>query len=107
TACGGSNGGERRCWTQRGDWGVPGHLLAARISRRAKAAPANDMIDPQVEARPLPQQFEFDDRADRRQIAYLLEQSPFYREKLGAAGFATARGIGGLADIAAEAAAAG
>ncbi len=58
------------------------------------------MIDRQVETRPQPQQFELDDRAYRRQIAYLLEQSPFYRGKLVAAGFATAREIGGLADIA-------
>jgi phenylacetate-CoA ligase len=53
------------------------------------------MLAPEVEARPWPEQLALDDAAYRTQVAYLLDRSPFYREKL--------RGIdpGGLADIAA------
>jgi phenylacetate-CoA ligase len=40
-----------------------------------------------------------DDRAYRDQLAYLFARSPFYREKLPAAGFADAAAAGGLADI--------
>ncbi|GHF39580.1 phenylacetate--CoA ligase family protein [Seohaeicola zhoushanensis] len=40
------------------------------------------------------------DAAYRAQIAYLFENSPFYREKLTNAGFADAGAVGGLADIA-------
>src|SRR3954447_5503272 len=36
----------------------------------------------------------------RAQIARLYERSPFYREKLGAAGFVSASNVGGLGDIA-------
>ena len=36
----------------------------------------------------------------RTQIARLFERSPFYREKLSAAGFVSPREVGGLADIA-------
>src|SRR5688572_18099977 len=61
---------------------------------------AADMIDADVETRPSHEQSDLDDRAYRRQIAYLLERSPFYREKLARAGFATASRIGGLGDIA-------
>jgi phenylacetate-CoA ligase len=52
------------------------------------------MLAPEVEARPWAEQLALDDAAYRTQIAYLLDRSPFYREKL--------RGIdpGGLADIA-------
>ena len=35
----------------------------------------------------------------RRQVAYLLKRSPFYRDKLAAAGFADAQSVGGLDDI--------
>ena len=38
--------------------------------------------------------------ATATQLAYLFERSAFYREKLAAAGFASARAAGGLADIA-------
>ena len=58
------------------------------------------MIDPNVETRPWPQQLELDDGAYRRQIVHLLEHSPFYREKLEAAGFGTPARIGGLAEVA-------
>ena len=40
------------------------------------------MLDPEVEARPWDEQLELDDASCRRQLAYLLERSPFYREKL-------------------------
>lgn len=40
------------------------------------------------------------DAAYRAQIAYLFENSPFYREKMTNAGFADAGAVGGLADIA-------
>jgi phenylacetate-CoA ligase len=53
------------------------------------------MIEPEVESRPWADQLALDDEAFRAQLAYLLERSPFYREKL--AGFDTA---GGLAEIA-------
>src|SRR5438477_7471502 len=43
----------------------------------------------------MPQQAAF-----RAQIARLFERSPFYRDKLRAAGFASAEAVGGLEDIA-------
>src|SRR5436305_3608874 len=46
-------------------------------------------------SRPMPS-----DDLYRRQIARLFERSPFYREKLAAAGFVSPRDVGGLADIA-------
>jgi phenylacetate-CoA ligase len=55
------------------------------------------MLAPEVEARSPDEQHRLDDAAYREQLAYLLERSAFYREKLdiGAAGEA-----GGLAEIA-------
>ncbi len=41
-----------------------------------------------------------DDARYREQLAYLYERSPFYREKLTAAGFPDAAAAGGLAEIA-------
>jgi phenylacetate-CoA ligase len=55
------------------------------------------MLDPDVETRPWPEQLELDDTAYRAQLEYLLERSPFYREKLGAV---SAAELGGLAEIA-------
>ncbi len=52
------------------------------------------MLDAEVETRPWHEQLALDDASYRRQLAYLLERSPFYREKL--AGLAP----GGLAEIA-------
>jgi phenylacetate-CoA ligase len=52
------------------------------------------MLEPEVEARPWAEQLALDDAAFREQLAYLLERSAFYRERL--AGFEPA----GLADIA-------
>jgi len=57
------------------------------------------LLDPEVEARPWDEQLALDDIAYRSQLAYLLERSPFYREKLAAAGITEAGQAGGLADI--------
>src|SRR4051795_7561556 len=56
------------------------------------------MLDPEIEARPWPEQLALDDAAYREQLAYLLERSAFYREKLGAAGVDSAGAAGGLAE---------
>ena len=53
------------------------------------------MLDPEVEARPWEQQVALDDERYRAQLAYLLERSPFYREKLSAAGLGSAEEAGG------------
>ena len=57
------------------------------------------MLEPDVETRPWEEQLALDDASYRGQVAYLLERSAFYREKLGAAGLATAEEAGGLAEI--------
>ena len=57
------------------------------------------MLAPEVEARPWAEQLAIDDACYRRQLAYLFDRSPFYREKLAEAGFASARAAGGLAHI--------
>jgi phenylacetate-CoA ligase len=57
------------------------------------------MLEPEVESRPWAEQLAADDVAYRSQLAYLLERSAFYREKLGAAGVASAAEAGGLAEI--------
>jgi phenylacetate-CoA ligase len=53
------------------------------------------ILDPDVETRPWEEQLDADDAAYREQVAYLLERSAFYREKL-----AGVDDVGGLADIA-------
>jgi phenylacetate-CoA ligase len=58
------------------------------------------MLAPDVEARPWPEQLGVDDESYRAQLAYLFERSPFYRDKLAAAGMEDAAAAGGLADIA-------
>ena len=40
------------------------------------------MLDPEVETRPWDEQLALDDASYRAQLAYLLERSAFYREKL-------------------------
>ena len=55
------------------------------------------MLDPEVEARPWAEQLELDDESFRAQLAYLLERSPFYREKL--AGAETGGGLAGIAQL--------
>ena len=59
------------------------------------------MLEPEVETRTAEDQFRLDDIYFRRQAAYLLDHSPFYREKLAHAGFPSADAIGGLDRIAA------
>ena len=58
------------------------------------------MLEPEVEARPWEEQLAVDDASYRAQLAYLFDRSAFYREKLAAAGFASAPVAGGLADVA-------
>jgi phenylacetate-CoA ligase len=52
------------------------------------------ILDPEVETLPWEEQLTLDDASYRSQLAYLLERSAFYREKLAGAG------AGGLAEIA-------
>ena len=62
------------------------------------------MLAPEVEGRPWAEQLALDDEAYRAQLGYLFERSAFYREKLTAAGIASADAAGGLAEIGAAAA---
>ena len=57
------------------------------------------MLAPEVEGRPWPEQVALDDEAYKAQLGYLFERSAFYREKLTAAGVASADAAGGLAEI--------
>ena len=54
-----------------------------------------------AETRPWAEQHAEDDASYRTQLAYLLDRSPFYRDKLGAAGLRAAADAGGLDAIAA------
>ena len=58
------------------------------------------MLAPDVEARPWAEQLAVDDERYRAQLAYLFERSAFYRDKLAAAGVASAEAARGLEDIA-------
>jgi phenylacetate-CoA ligase len=58
------------------------------------------MLEPEVESRPWDEQLELDAASYRTQVAWFLERSAFYREKLGAAGISSAEDAGGLEDIA-------
>ncbi len=58
------------------------------------------MLEPEVETRPWEEQLALDDESYRAQLGYLFDRSAFYREKLTAAGFESAKTAGGLADIA-------
>jgi phenylacetate-CoA ligase len=58
------------------------------------------MLAPAVETLPWEEQLAVDDTSYRSRLAYLFERSAFYRQKLAAAGFASDREAGGLADIA-------
>jgi phenylacetate-CoA ligase len=51
------------------------------------------MLEPEVEARPWNDQLELDDASYREQLEYVLERSPFYREKLAGTR------VGGLGEI--------
>jgi phenylacetate-CoA ligase len=57
------------------------------------------MLAPEVETLPWDEQLALDDESYRAQLAYLFDRSAFYREKLTAAGFASERAAGGLAEI--------
>jgi phenylacetate-CoA ligase len=52
-----------------------------------------------VETRPWAEQLALDDASYRSQLGYLFERSAFYREKLAAAGIASAAAAGGLGEI--------
>ncbi|HEV3407720.1 MAG TPA: AMP-binding protein [Gaiellaceae bacterium] len=58
------------------------------------------MFDVEVETRPWDEQLALDAESYRAQLAYLFDRSPFYREKLAAAGFHSVRDAGTLAEIA-------
>jgi phenylacetate-CoA ligase len=58
------------------------------------------MLAAEVESLAWEEQLALDDESYRTQLAYLLERSAFYREKLATAGFDSPDAAGGLADIA-------
>ena len=58
------------------------------------------MLEPEVESRPWDEQLVLDAASYRKQVAWLLERSAFYREKLGAVGISGPEEAGGLGDIA-------
>jgi phenylacetate-CoA ligase len=58
------------------------------------------ILAPEIESRPWAEQLTVDDASYREQLVYLYDRSPFYRDKLTAAGFDSAADAGGLADIA-------
>jgi phenylacetate-CoA ligase len=57
------------------------------------------IYDPDIETRPVEEQFELDRESYRRQIRYLLDNSRFYQSKLEEAGFSTADDVGELDQI--------
>jgi phenylacetate-CoA ligase len=58
------------------------------------------MLDPEVEARSPAEQWAIDDAGYRVQLAYLMANSAFYREKLAVAGVTSSIEAGGLEEIA-------
>ena len=52
------------------------------------------MLAPEVETRSPEEQLDLDDTSYRDQLAYLLERSAFYREKLDGAGVGSGKGSG-------------
>ncbi|MEA2380485.1 MAG: phenylacetate-CoA ligase [Solirubrobacteraceae bacterium] len=58
------------------------------------------ILEPEVETRPWAEQHALDDASYRGQLTYLFARSAFYREKLRAAGIASAGDAGGLDDVA-------
>ena len=58
------------------------------------------IYDPEIETRSVEDQYAIDKQTFLRQVAYLLEHSDFYKDKLGQAGFRSAKDIGALEDIA-------
>ena len=59
------------------------------------------IYDPEFETRPPEEQYQLDKQTYLKQVAYLLENSEFYQQKLGDAGFKSPKDVGGLDDIAA------
>ncbi|WP_205648554.1 phenylacetate--CoA ligase family protein [Acuticoccus kandeliae] len=59
-----------------------------------------NMYEPEIETLPWDEQRKADDALYRKQIAYLFENSRFYRKKLAEAGFSDAASVGGIDDIA-------
>ncbi len=59
------------------------------------------IYQPEIETRPVDEQFALDRASYRKQVAYLLEHSDFYRKKLQEAGFDGPDAVGELDDIAA------
>jgi phenylacetate-CoA ligase len=59
------------------------------------------MREPEIEGAPWAGQRKSDDALYRRQVAYLIANSRFYRDKLAAAGFTSPEAVGGLDRIAA------
>ena len=57
------------------------------------------IYDPDIETRPVEEQFELDRGSYRRQIQYLLDNSRFYQAKLNEAGISSADDVGELDDI--------
>ena len=58
------------------------------------------MYDPEVETRPVEEQYQLDRAQYQKQIAYLLDNSAFYQKKLREAGFETVDDVGDLDGIA-------
>src|SRR6185436_10829113 len=65
-------------------WPRSGSARSASAWPRPPRTPSTTtpMLDPDVERRPWAEQLVLDDESFRAQLAYLLERSPFYREKL-------------------------
>ena len=72
---------------------APARLPAGGAAEEAVESSASMMLEPEVETRPWEEQLALDDAAYREQLAYLLERSPFYREKLGAASSTPSGGL--------------
>ena len=62
-----------------------GFLMAGRRGGGGRVRARRVMLEPEVETRPWDEQLALDDASYRAQLAYLLERSPFYREKLARA----------------------
>ncbi len=58
------------------------------------------MYDREIETRPVAEQYRIDRELYARQIAYVYENSEFYRRKFGDAGIGRVEELGGLDDIA-------
>ena len=58
------------------------------------------IYDPDIETRPVEEQFELDRESYRRQIRYLLDNSRFYQAKLSEVGLSNAEEVGELDDLA-------